>query len=225
MSTRTVHNHTRTYTWPPAQRPRARTDPPFAGTGTRGHGHGDTHPPRKGRARSPAPRTRSRAHLPGRPRAAPAGLTPGPAEPSQWCGTPGLCRTVPCPGSRFAPLRLRSSPLRARCRPPAALPPGPASSPHNTVVSSHWSRPRGGTPAPPHHWLRENRGWRRGRGSVRPLLAPPVPFPRVSLLRAARRERPERLPEPATTGQREAEITGLPPAPAITTAPLLPLLR
>lgn len=125
MSTRTVHNHTRTYTWPPAQRPRARTDPPFAGTGTRGHGHGDTHPPRKGRARSPAPRTRSRAHLPGRPRAAPAGLTPGPAEPSQWCGTPGLCRTVPCPGSRFAPLRLRSSPLRARCRPPAALPPRP----------------------------------------------------------------------------------------------------
>lgn len=175
--THTAHKHTRAHTracphrdlgLAPTRRGRTRT-----------HGHGPTaqRPRELPRAAHTLPRALTRPP----PRAAPAGLPPGSADPPLRCGTPGPRRAVPSQS-----LCRCSSPLRARrsapaaARPPAALtPPRPSSSPHNTVVSSHWSRARGGTPAPPRHWPRGNRGRRRGRGSVRPLLAPPIAFSSV----------------------------------------------
>lgn len=166
-----THSHTETAgTTTHAHRDRGHASTRRLRARTGGHRHADTD--RRAKAARTPPR---RVHAPARTYpAAPARgdrrphTGPCRAPAAAWHPGAAPCRAQPVALPPFLPAPRPPPPAR-----PRLCPPGPASSPHNTVVSSHWPKARGGTPVPPRYWLRGNRGQRRGRGSVRPLLAPP----------------------------------------------------
>lgn len=111
MSTRTHTQYTTT------QARRHHGDAPRRRLRTRTHGRGPA--AQRPRALPRAAYTFPRALTRPPSRAAPAGLTPGLAEPPLRCGTPGPRRAVPCPASRSASVPARSALAAPRPRPPA----------------------------------------------------------------------------------------------------------